>query len=510
MAISNVHAARDWFPQMQRLFSSARFSEAGDLYDAVTEGRARPSNDALLLRGRLYLKTDSKRAVPFLLRHELYKPTPAQVARRSMYLGTGYSRLGDFNEADKHFANAQAVFQRGATFAELATHISRRYLEQRDFELADQWQKKTLIDRSVAGKIRSQHLRSYILARQERYREQAQAVSDVLDLIGEKREHFAEDWYAAVHTLAVLAREMPVESLAKRARSEVDVDFSWSPDFATSRFQALKAVAWCRALAGDELSCFRYLRLAQHVNVGPVWKTILHLDRAYFASIVGEEQWAANEFSSAEDLAERIDWEETIGEERIALLLLAELATTHAPKRAPFYIARFNHLGKLRSNLQHFAFDDRLSAMAAYSTGLVHLASDDERAERFLRTAWGTFDRIGYDVRAALAAMALYRATRKARWLHLAEDKLEGYPHAWLQRKLSQLTPESTKTESLSKMQATVTQLVCRGLSTDAMAKELRLSRYTVLNHLKVIYRKLGVNSREGLVVEAMRRKLAQ
>jgi DNA-binding CsgD family transcriptional regulator len=388
--------------------------------------------------------------------------------------------------------------------------ISRRYLEERNLDLAEQWQKKTLIDRTAAGKVRSEHLRSYILARRERYAEQAEAVNGVLDLIGERREQFAEDWYAAVHTLAVLARELPLERCAKRARAEVDVDFSWSPDFATSHFQALKAVAWCRALAGDEFNCFRYLRQAQHVNVGPVWKAILHLDRAYFASIVGEEQWAANEFSSAEDLAERINWEETIGEERIALLLLAELATMHAPKRAPFYIARFHHLGKLRSNLQHFAFDDRLAAMAAYSTGLVRLASGDERAEEYLRDAWRTFDRIGYDVRAALAAMALYRATGKARWVHLAEDKLEGYSHSWLHRKLVELRPEPTKMESLSKMQASVTQLVCRGFSTDAMAEELGLSRYTVLNHLKVIYRKLGVNSREGLVVEALRRKLAQ
>lgn len=510
MARSNAQVRRNWFAEMQRLFRSARFIEASTLYDEMAEGQARPSNDAVLLRARLYLKVDSKRAVPFLLRNELQKATASQAARRAMYLGTGYSRLGDFNEADKHYLKAQQVFRQGPTLAELATHLSRRYLEQRNVDVAEQWYKKTLTDRSLGGKIRSQHLRSYILARRERYRDQAEAVNEVLDLIGNKREEFAEDWYAAVHTLAALARELPVAKFAKRAKSEVDTDFPWPAEFAISRFQALKAVAWCQALAGDELSCFRYLRLAQHVDVGPVWKAILHLDRSYFASIVGEGQWATNEFSLAEDLSERIAWEETSGEERIALLLLAELATTHAPKRAPFYIARFNHLGKLRSNLQHFTFDDRLAAMAAYSTGLVYLASGDERAQDSLRAAWGIFDRIGYEARAARVAMALYRATNKARWLHLGEDKLEDYGSSWLRRDLRLLATESTQPETLSKMQATVTQLVCRGLSTDAMADELGLSRYTVLNHLKVIYRKLGVNSREGLVVEALRRKLAQ
>jgi DNA-binding CsgD family transcriptional regulator len=331
----------------------------------------------------------------------------------------------------------------------------------------------------------------------------------VLDLIGDRREEFAEDWYVAVYTLAVLARELPMPEAAKRAKAEVDLEVDWSNDSAVRRFQALKAVAWCQALEGDELSCLRYLRIAQHVHVEPIWRTILYLDRSYFASIVGEHQWAANEFAAAEELAEGIAWDETAGEERVALLLLAELATLHAPKRAPFYIARFKDLGKLRTNVQHFAFDDRLQAMAAYTTGIVKLtAGNAEAAEEQLRIAWGSFDRIGYDVRAASAALALQRATGKARWLHLAEDKLEHYPRSWLARNVGNAQPAPQPDAGLSKMQATVTRLVCEGLSTDAMAQRLSLSPNTVLNHLKVVYRKLGVNSRGALVVEAMKRKL--
>jgi DNA-binding CsgD family transcriptional regulator len=208
-------------------------------------------------------------------------------------------------------------------------------------------------------------------------------------------------------------------------------------------------------------------------------------------------------------LAEDIAWDETSGEERVALLLLAELATIHAPKRAPFYIARFNNLGKLRTNIQHFAFDDRLRAMAAYATGLVRLSSGDRlKAEESLRDAWTTFDRIGYDVRAALTALSLFRATNKPRWLYLAEDKLESYPESWLFRSLGQLQPATElQTNALSKMQSAVTKLVCDGLSTDAIAQKLGISRNTVSNHLKIVYRKLGVNSRGALIVESMKNK---
>lgn len=496
---------------MQRLFTAARYTRAANLYDSKVEQGERPSNDAILLRARSYLKTDSKRVVPFLLKTALHKTTKAQEARRAMYLGTGYSRLGDFVEADRHFGIAKATFREGTSLGELAAHLTRRYLDQRDFAAAEEWQKRSLADRSLAGKVRSAHLASYIAARRERFKDQAHEVINVLDLIGDKREQFVEDWCVAVHTLAGLARELPLPEAASRAKAEVDVDFDWPEESAIRRFQALKAVAWCQALAGDELSCFRYLRRAQLVNAGPAWRAILLLDRSYFASIVGERQWAENEFAAADDLAEAIDWDETTGEERVALLLLAQLATIHAPKRARFYIARFNNLGKLRTNIAHFAFDDRLQAMAAYTSGVVALAAGDkEAAEDSLREAWGTFDRIGYDVRAALTSKALYRATGKTRWTHLAEDKLEAYPHSWLARRMEDPPTEDQAQQPalLSKMQSAVTRLVCEGRSTDAIAHELQISRNTVLNHLKVVYRKIGVNSRSALVAEALRRKV--
>lgn len=492
---------------MQQLFGEARYTAAGNLYDEVVRDGERPRTDAVLLRARVLLKNDSERVTSFLLKQHLEKPSTTELARRAMYLGTGYARLGDFAEADRYFEEAKAVFRGGPSLAELAAHITRRYLAQRDFASAEEWQQKSTVDRSLGGKIRSEHLRSYILARQEQYCEQAASVLRVLDLIGDKRQEYIEDWYVAVYTIAVLARELPLPMASRFAKLEVDLDIEWSSDFIVRRFQALKGVAWCQALAGDELSCLRYLRLAGHVAPQPVWKAMLFLDRAYFALIVGEERWAANEFSAAEDIAEEIMWAETSGEERVALLLLAELAAVHAPRRAPYYLARFNDLGRLRSNLQHFAFDDRLNAMAAYTTGIVRAADGRlDLAEEQLRQAWSTFDRIGYDVRAARCALALNRVTKKSRWLHLAEDKLEHYPRSWLARELKSLS--AGPGIRLPRMQESVMRLVCEGLSTDAMAQQLKLSRNTVLNHLKVVYKKLGVNSRQALVIEALRRKM--
>lgn len=54
-----------------------------------------------------------------------------------------------------------------------------------------------------------------------------------------------------------------------------------------------------------------------------------------------------------------------------------------------------------------------------------------------------------------------------------------------------------------------VLDLLCDGHRTDAMADELFLSTETVRSHVKSIYRKLGVNSREQAVMEAERLRSA-
>ena len=130
------------------------------------------------------------------------------------------------------------------------------------------------------------------------------------------------------------------------ARTEVDQDIEWPPDFVNQHFHALKAVGWSCALGGDLLGCFRYLRAAERTEASQAFEAMVLVDRSYFARIVGEHNWAANEVAKAKAIADRIDWNELAGDERVGLLLLAEAMAEYNTEKAHFYLARYKSLDR--------------------------------------------------------------------------------------------------------------------------------------------------------------------
>jgi DNA-binding CsgD family transcriptional regulator len=68
--------------------------------------------------------------------------------------------------------------------------------------------------------------------------------------------------------------------------------------------------------------------------------------------------------------------------------------------------------------------------------------------------------------------------------------------------KASEVAPLIVEAYGLTAREVDVTQSLARGLTTNEIARELHLSRYTVQDHLKAVYEKVGVSSRGELVAK--------
>ncbi|HYL26708.1 MAG TPA: LuxR C-terminal-related transcriptional regulator [Candidatus Nitrosotalea sp.] len=492
---------------MRNHYAKAEFNDSAAVYDAaVADGEPTTFEDDIL-RARLLLRNDENRAVAFLIRRPPKGKASRQRGEWELLLGAGYSRMRDFERADHHFALAEHALKTAAERAELTHKRGVRWMLDGRPDEAWRCVDEMSRDQSLTTKISREMLRSAIFSQEERYRDSADSLMKAIGHIGKSRERYLEYWFHAVQNLALLARELSFDDAAALARQEVDADVEWPADFDVQHFQALKAVGWCCALRGDMLGCFRYLRLAEKVVPSRAFGVILMLDRWFFARIMGEKNWASDEIAKAEDTAEDVDWNALSGDERVGLLMLAMATSQIDPERGRYYLARYKGLDKIRSPLLLFALDHRLEAMTAHAEGIVRLAARASGAEEALRNAWVIFDRIGYDWRAALTAIRLFQVTKKDRWRHLAEDKLEAFPQSWLATEMRSFdVPKKADSVKLPPMQHKVFSMLCNKMTTAEIAEELALSQHTVRNHLKAVFRAYGVKNRASLVAEAAQR----
>ncbi|HUA09620.1 MAG TPA: helix-turn-helix transcriptional regulator [Candidatus Acidoferrales bacterium] len=494
-------ASSRWTVRVREAYALARFSEASAIFDEHAPAAREIPVELVLTRARIALARDASTAVDLLLAQRGRFASDVERFASELLLGAAFAQLREYETADAHFDRArQQLDPRSlAQAAQLAAARGRRYIAES--RIGDAWRcyETSLVDRRIDGRIVSEGLKAEIHRAESRYGEHAASLMRLLTMLGENLDAHVALWYRTIGELGILASELPAPAAAATVADAVASRPVWSPDFASDHFNALRSLAWCKALAGDSLGSFRYLRdagsLAESLGSAAL-RAIVMLDRAQLARNAGEEHWCANELAAAIDLLHGVDWPRTSERQRAALLLLAEVLAPTDPASAAAAIARHSTLVESRDPI------------ATAARGVVHVAGGRVReGVRDLSAAYESFSQAGCEWRAGKAALALAQATGRERWRLLALENLEFYDRSWLYAQAREIAEQAVASEdmSLTPTQERVFNMICEGLSTDAIAARLGRSRSTVRNHLKLIFKALGVRSRAALVAKAAR-----
>lgn len=494
---------------MSDLFGAGDYTQAARLYDQHA-GSAQRSIGATLLRARIALRSDVPRAVAIL--NDL-RPSRVSTewAQRELLLGYTAALTADYDGADAHFA-AALKSARTHGDADMVALIGYRMGQRHVMAHSPAKARDALAlcreSRSAEARLEALHLESYIFSREGRLHDEARVLLELLRSIDPNATRFMEHRAWATHTLAALARELYLPEAAPEVERQLG-GTPWPDDFRVNRFQAVKALGWVKALQGDYLNAFRFLKQSTELAPNDAWRTMALCDRSYLARSLGEPRWSRQELLDAEEAARRVAWWEYKGEESVALLLLAELFAPIDSAKAASYLAQFREVGEeIRTPRALYKNDDRRFALIDYSSGVVDFALGNRAlAIKRLRRAQAVYQRLGYDWRAARCAIRLFDVTRNAVDLTQAEEKLRNYSSSWLATELRERGTASTAPK-LSPMQRRVFTYLCDGLTNADIAQKIGRSENTVANHAKAVLRAFDVSSRSALLATAMKRGL--
>jgi tetratricopeptide (TPR) repeat protein len=361
-----------------------------------------------------------------------------------MLRAAAYHRAELPDEAERAFFEAR-VYLWSTRNAELQAELE--YYEavfawsSRDLDAASQHARAALDEASLSVHARALELLGAIAASSGNYLGQADYLERALTHI----ESFSERdvWVEAhiLYNLSILVRELHLDSIVDRLGKRVE-SLPWTDETAVPRFEALRHVAWCYALSGNHVKAFRLLRESAEIAPTIPWRILAFLDRSMLAREMGEVLFAEDEMQGAETIAEGFDWNASSGDERLALLQLAELTAERAPERARRYIERYRAIKRRMSALHAFRADRRLRALECYAEAAVARAHDQyDRAILLLNEAFHIWSSIGYAWRGVVSSLLLYELTEEPHFRECASHNIQRFSASWITRRFESVFP---------------------------------------------------------------------
>jgi DNA-binding CsgD family transcriptional regulator len=342
-------------------------------------------------------------------------------------------------------------------------------------------------------------LRSWVLAKEQRYVEQALLLRNTIRALCSAAVQDVGTIARALHALSVTCREVHIPAVTSLLQS-LPRTLPWTDDLAYEHFHTLRNVGWHHALQGNYIPAIRHLDLAKRIAPSPYALLISCLDHAQIANVSGESLTFQAQLDQAVEMLESLTAEPT-GDEVLTLVVAAEVLAPNDVVRSRSALKRFRLLRhRMRASFA-LSNDERTQAMYAYAAAA--LAERDGRtthAAAYAMRALQVFRSIGFKWRSSRAALLLYRCTRDERYLAAARENARDYPRSFLHDEIEAArSVVGSGLERLTSRQRQVLYLLVEGLTVNEVAHRLDASPNTIKAHKNRIYSMLRVRNRVEL-----------
>ncbi len=376
----------------------------------------------------------------------------------------------------------------------------------RDYNQALSILDATDVSTSPNLQARFEFMRGWVHGAHGRFAEQVACNLRAIHLFEEEAAPDVGAMAMVLRSLSMLARDLVCPHVVPViARTESTI--SWTDDLSLEHFQVLRALAWSSAMSGEYILSIRRLNEAKVVAPSPQGKMLSHLDHAWIAQLSKEPLHLRAELAEADACAAQVQWETVVDEEAGALMLAAELYAPINETRAFELLALAQTAREKLSPWLQLGRDSRVQGFFDFAEAHVRLARGDRRVARHrAERAFTVFSEVGYEWRAANAALFLYRLTERQDWLECVERVAAIYPRSFLAAELERIRSRGVlPIEKLTNREQEIAELVKCGLKTKEIADRLGISANTVRVHKGNIFRTLGVSDEFALLKMLMR-----
>jgi DNA-binding CsgD family transcriptional regulator len=480
--------------EFEKAFTAADFDRCREL---VSQGE---NFDAVLAGARLALR--ERRYLEVIGALSEIPQDPQSRLMRDVLLGAALALTRDYTGGNRLIARALNELPAGSALYYDALYYKGliAWMKQ-EHAAAEEAASASLVSPSANDRARARILLSWVALRRGEILRQVDELQKALDELD--NSDVVDEFLRAnaLLTLALLCRELPLREVADRVRGIFEA-LPWTTGLQRQRFQVTRFLAAIDELDGNELAAFAGFRKAARLAPSDHWSVLCYLDRALLAKNTGEMAFATEQLQEAHEVAQRLSWTEVTGEERSALLVLAELFAYDDPAVAEQYLARFRSLQSTVVPILSYGTDPRVKGFEAYSQGIAWLCLGDlDEGTTALTEAWSIFEDFNYSWRAALCALALFDATNDRRWVQRAARKIDSWPHSWISRRVSAAMNTSVqRLDRIPPAKRQVLELVRAGRRNSEIARVLGRSPNTVRNQLSQLFQTFNVKSRAELV----------